>query len=76
MTESLLSPSRARELSGGLSESTLRRLVARGEYPQPVVLSRTRTGRPARIAWPESEVRAWAVARIATARGESAEART
>jgi predicted DNA-binding transcriptional regulator AlpA len=69
MVESLLSPERARELSGGLSLSTLRRLVAAGRYPRPVVLSRTRGGRPARIAWPESEVRAWAAARIAADRG-------
>jgi predicted DNA-binding transcriptional regulator AlpA len=59
-SESLLSPAAARALSGGISESTVRRLIAAGKYPRPVVISRCRDGRPARVAFVESEVRTWA----------------
>ena len=41
------------------SRSTLQCMIAEGLFPRPVKISR------ARVAWPETEVRAWQVARIA-----------
>jgi predicted DNA-binding transcriptional regulator AlpA len=52
----------------GISESTQRRLIAEGDYPRPIVLSRTRSGRPARIAFVRSEVLEWCRRRIEAAR--------
>jgi predicted DNA-binding transcriptional regulator AlpA len=72
--DALLSPSAALALSGGISDSTRRRLIAEGRYPEPIVLSRDRRGKPARVAWSENEVRAWVAARIAESRGRSPEA--
>jgi predicted DNA-binding transcriptional regulator AlpA len=66
--DALIAPSVARAISGGISESTQRRLVAAGDYPRPVVLSRDRRGKPVRIAWIEREVRAWVARRIAVDR--------
>ena len=63
-TDTLLSPAEARRISGGLSASSIARLVSAGAYPKPIVLSRSRSGKPARIAWSEREVRAWVAARI------------
>jgi predicted DNA-binding transcriptional regulator AlpA len=54
---------------GGLSESSIRRLMEEGRFPRPIILSRNRHGRPVRIAWIESEVRGWIAARIAAERG-------
>ncbi len=68
MHDALLAPAAARAISGGISDSTLRRLIALGDYPQPIVLSRRRNGRPARIAFAESEVRDWVAAKIAQGR--------
>lgn len=55
-------------LVGGLSESTVRRLIAEGRFPKPVVLSRTRSGRPCRVAFVRGELTAWVAATIARAR--------
>ncbi len=65
----LLDGETARRISGGISDSTQRRLIESGEYPKPIVLSRTRSGRPCRVAWIESEVRAWVKGRITAHRG-------
>ncbi len=72
--EAFIKPSQAAELAG-LSAATIRRLVQAGEFPPPVVLSLTRSGRHARVAYVQSEIQAWLKARIATgkrARGSSA----
>lgn len=68
----LISPDVALEISGGISYATQRRLIIAKEYPQPIVLSRNRRGRPARIAFIESEVRAWIEEKIRANRGDSA----
>ena len=57
----LASLRRTLEMAGGISDSTRRRMP---DFPRPVVLSRSRTGRPARIAFVESEVLAWCHRRI------------
>lgn len=67
---------RPRELFGpgaaaAISESTARRTP---DFPKPVVLSRTGTGKPARVAYVASEIEAWVKRRIAAARGTSPEA--
>jgi predicted DNA-binding transcriptional regulator AlpA len=59
----------ALKMVGGLSESTVRRLIAAGDFPQTVVLNRDRHGRPVRVAFVESEVLAWCAARIKAHRG-------
>lgn len=46
----------------GLSERSIRRLVARGDFPPPIRLSRRTVG------WLESEVEAWILARAARTR--------
>jgi predicted DNA-binding transcriptional regulator AlpA len=55
----LVAPKVARAMCGGISESTLRRLIDDEKFPQPVVLSRTKKGKPARIAFVRSELAAW-----------------
>jgi predicted DNA-binding transcriptional regulator AlpA len=72
LKESLISPRAGLALSGGISDQTRRRLIAAGEYPKPIVLSRNRHGRPVRIAWIESEIREWIAKKITAARSESA----
>lgn len=57
---------------GGLSESTVRRLIAEQRFPAPVVLSRTRSGRPCRIAFIRGELTAWIAGTIERARGTAA----
>lgn len=54
------------EHTTSLSEQTINRRVASGEFPRPIKLS------PKRIAWVESEVQAWILTTIAKARGEDA----
>lgn len=56
-------------MAGGISDSTRRRTA---DFPRPIVLSRTRAGRPCRIAFVEAEVLAWCEARIRAHRGEAA----
>ena len=73
-TDALLSPEAGLAMSGGISDSTRRRLIAAGQYPPPVVLSRDRRGKPVRVAWVEAEIRAWVASRIAAARAEGPEA--
>lgn len=69
MSESLLKPDVARAMAGGISASSLHRLVKSGAFPKPITLSKTKTGQPARVAFLESEVRSWIADRIAAARG-------
>ena len=57
----LVSLGRTLEIAGGISDSTRRRIP---DFPAPVVLSRTRKGRPCRIAFVEEEVLAWCEERI------------
>ncbi len=54
--ERLVSPRDLKSIVGGLSESTIRRLIAEGRFPEPITLARNRHGRPVRIAFVESEV--------------------
>lgn len=56
--------------AGGISDSTRRRIP---DFPKPVVLSRTRSGRPCRIAFVRGEVLAWCEGRIRADRGASPE---
>ena len=74
LLETLMAPADVSRACGGLSESTLRRLVRAGTFPRPVVLSRTRSGHPCRVAWPASDVASWIAARIAEGRQERAAA--
>lgn len=71
----LASPARTMEMAGGLSISTIRRLIEAGEFPKPVVLSRDRHGKPVRIAWVVSEIEAWCDKKISTGRDVKAEGR-
>jgi predicted DNA-binding transcriptional regulator AlpA len=72
--DTLVSPQATRAMAGGLSDSSLRRLVKAGAFPQPIALSRTASGRPCRVAYVRSEVLAWCASRIARERGSSAAA--
>jgi predicted DNA-binding transcriptional regulator AlpA len=67
--DALISPRVARAMSGDLSESTIVRLIACGDYPAPVVLSRNRHGRPCRIAFRRGDVLNWCRRRIAAQHG-------
>jgi len=67
----LIDISETRKLVGGLSEPTIRRRVAAGEFPAPVVLARQRGGRVCRIAWVRGEVLAWCRAQIAATRART-----
>jgi prophage regulatory protein len=49
----------------GLGPTKLYELIGAGQFPRPVVLARTCSGKPRTVAWPEHEVRAWVTARIA-----------
>ena len=40
------------------SRNHLRRKIAAGEFPQPIVMSRKSDGRPNRIAWSAAEIQA------------------
>ena len=68
----LLSPQETLAVSGGISESTRRRLIAAGDFPRPIVLSRDRHGKAVRVAWVEAEVRQWVAKKIRQDRGVSA----
>ena len=63
----------ALEMVGGLSQSTIRRLIAEGRFPAPIVLSRTKSGRPCRIAFVRHELTRWVAGTIERARGTSPE---
>lgn len=65
----LVKPAAAYELCGGISESTARRLMAAGEFPRPVVLSRDRHGRPVRVAFVHAELMEFCRRRIEADRG-------
>jgi len=68
----LVSPTEARAMTGGISASTQERLIARGLYPKPIVLSRNSKGRPARCAFVYAELVSWNKAKIAEHRGAAA----
>ena len=51
-----------------LGERTIRRLVAAGDFPEPVRLT------PRRLAFVKSEVAAWIARRVADARDQAASA--
>ena len=51
------------EARTGLSRRTIRAMVARGDFPRPVRLSRRTVG------WLESDLNAWLQERIARSRG-------
>ena len=57
-------------LAGGISDSTRRRLP---DFPRAVVLSRTKAGRPCRIAFVREEILAWCEVRIAADRASGPE---
>ncbi len=69
MGETLVSPREAQRFCGGLSSSTIYRLIARGSFPKPVVLSRKRNGRPCRVAFVRSELEDYVARVIASNRG-------
>ena len=50
------------EARTGLTARSIRRLVAKGEFPQPIRLS------PRTVGWLESEVDAWILERAARSR--------
>lgn len=70
----LLSFADASRACGGLSESSLRRRIADKRFPSPVVLSRTKKGKPARVAFVASEVEQAISEMIAAARATGPEA--
>lgn len=68
----LIKPDRAREMCGGISESTLLRLIKAGDFPKPIPLNHDRHGRPVRVAFVASELRAWIEQRIHAGRPQTA----
>ena len=68
--DALLDLGSVRPLVGGLSQASIRRRIILGTFPRPIVLSRRASGRPARVAWPESAIREWVADRIAEAKTE------
>jgi hypothetical protein len=68
MADRLISPRRLFGPDGKapFSESTARRTPG---FPKPIVISRTKSGKPARVAYVESEVDAFIASLIAQARG-------
>jgi predicted DNA-binding transcriptional regulator AlpA len=66
--EALFKPADAARLCA-ISDTTRRRLEAAGSFPKPIVLSRTASGRPARVAFLKSELQRWIRDRVAAARG-------
>jgi len=68
IADTLVSPTVGLAMSGGISDSTRRRLIAEGDYPPPIVLSRDRHGRSLRVAWVAREIHEWVARRIAASR--------
>jgi predicted DNA-binding transcriptional regulator AlpA len=68
--DDLVKPADAYRLCGGLSESTIRRLIAANAFPRPITLNRDRHGRPVRVAFLRSELHAWIRARVTADRGD------
>ena len=58
-TDALLNMEAVRPLVGGLSAVTIRRWVAKGRFPAPIVLSLRDNGTPSRVAWSERAVQTW-----------------
>jgi predicted DNA-binding transcriptional regulator AlpA len=52
-----------------ISESTRRRLIEANAFPKPIVLSRDKHGRAARIAFVEAELETWCRERVEADRG-------
>lgn len=48
----------------GLGVTKLYELIGTKQFPRPVVLARTRNGKPRTVAWPAHEIFAWVRARI------------
>jgi predicted DNA-binding transcriptional regulator AlpA len=67
----LVAPEEARHTCGGISDSTMRRLIAANDFPKPVVLNRNRHGKPVRIAFVYGELVTWCEQRIAAARNQA-----
>ena len=65
----LVSPNETRLMCGGLSTSTLRRLIAANAFPRPVILARDRHNKPVRIAFVYAELTAWCRDRVEAERG-------
>ena len=60
--ERLMSEPEVRRASGDLSRSTRWRLIRRGEFPKPVLISKNR------VAWLGSEIQEWIQRRVAASR--------
>jgi predicted DNA-binding transcriptional regulator AlpA len=61
----LVSPREAMAMCGGISPKTADRWMAERDFPRPIVLSRGKDGRPARVAFVYSELVEWNEAMIA-----------
>jgi predicted DNA-binding transcriptional regulator AlpA len=68
----LVEPAEAYRIVGGLSESTIRRMIRVGTFPRPVVLNRDRHGKAVRVAYIYDELIAWNRQRIEADRGAAA----
>jgi predicted DNA-binding transcriptional regulator AlpA len=68
----LLDITETSRIAAGLSEATILRRVKAGTFPPPVVVARTKSGRPCRRAWVRGEVLAWCRRSIAADRGHAA----
>jgi predicted DNA-binding transcriptional regulator AlpA len=68
MSERLIALKPALQMCGGISDSTRRRIE---DFPKPIVLARTKSGRPCRICFIEEEILAWCAKRIRESRNES-----
>lgn len=64
----LLGVRATKAMVGDLSYSTIMRRVALGTFPKPVVLGRSKSGRPTRCAWVKSEIVTWCKEQIQQSR--------
>ncbi len=55
----LLGVRATKAMVGDLSYSTIMRRVREGTFPKPIVIGRSKSGRPTRCAWIRSELIAW-----------------
>lgn len=54
-----------------LSDSTMRRRIKTGEFPKPIVMTKTRGDANLKVAWIESEVEDWIHKQIDQHRNET-----